>query len=179
MRVTYRYMRPIAVFYTRAVGPYETSADQAWTTMARWLDQHQVRKRVKQGYGIFRDNPRITAPELLRFDACIPVLADLDADPAAGIARQTLPGGAYAVHTHVGSYSEAGQLLSQLHRDVVPKRGLSVDYDRPFLATYLNDPLVTRSVHRRTELCIPVMPVQMALSSNDDEEIESAARAVG
>ena len=96
--------------------------------------------------------------------------------PGAGIGRQTLPGGAYAVHTHVGSYAELGQAFSQLHRDIVPKRGLCVDYDRPFMTIYLNDPAVTREVHRRTELCVPVLPVRMPLSGNDDEACARQAR---
>ena len=108
--------------------------------MMAWIDRQQARSRVKQGHGLFRDNPKVTAPELLRYDACVSVSFGFDADPDAGIGRQTLPGGAYAVHTHVGSYPEAGQVLSQMHHAIVPKRGLSVDYDRPFLAVYLNDP---------------------------------------
>jgi DNA gyrase inhibitor GyrI len=169
VRVTYRYIRPIQVAYARAFGPYESSSRQAWRTIEDWLDRHQARSRAKQGYGYFRDNPRLTAPELLRYDACVPATIGLEAEPDAGIATQTLPGGAFAVHTHVGSYAEAGQLFSQLHREIVPKRGLSLDYDRPFLAIYLNDPAVTREMHRRTELCVPVLPVRMPLSSNDDE----------
>jgi hypothetical protein len=43
-----------------------------------------------------------------------------------------------------------------------------VDYDRPFMAIHLNDPAITREVHRRTELCIPVVPIAMPLASNDD-----------
>ena len=66
-----------------------------------------------------------------------------------------------------------------LHRDIVPKRGLCVDYDRPFLAIYLNDPTVTREVHRRTELCVPVLPVRMPFSSNDDEDSTPTRRRVG
>jgi DNA gyrase inhibitor GyrI len=134
-----------------------------------WLTRHHARSRVKQAYGYFRDNPRLTAPELLRYDACVPMTFGLEPDPEAGIATQTLPGGAYAVHTHVGSYAETGQLFSQLHREIVPKRGLSLDYDRPFMAIHLNDPAITREMHRRTELCVPVLPVRMPLSSNDDE----------
>jgi hypothetical protein len=63
-----------------------------------------------------------------------------------------------------------GEVLSRLHRDIVPKRGLAVDYDRPFVAIHLNDPAITREMHRRTELCVPVNPVRMPLSSNDDED---------
>jgi AraC family transcriptional regulator len=173
-------MRPLAVLYARALGPYSTSAADAWAQLGEFVDRRDIRRRIKQAYGFFRDNPRITAPELLRYDACIPALPDVEEDLEAGIGRQTLPGGAYAVHTHVGSYADSGNLLSQLHSDIVPKRGLLVDYDRPFLAVYLNDPLVTRPVHRRTELCIPVLPVQMPLSCNDDEDMSTAmVRAAG
>ena len=32
---------------------------------------------------------------------------------------------------------------------------------------------ITREMHRRTELCVPVMPVRMPLSSNDDDAGQS------
>ena len=179
MRIAYRYIRPLTVVYARSVGPYQLASAEAWRHMSAWLDRQQMRRRAKQGYGFFRDNPKLTAPELLRYDACVPVTAGLDADPEAGIVRQTLPCGAYAVQTHVGSYADAGGLFSRLHREVVPKRGLCVDYDRPFVAIYLNDPAVTREVHRRTELCVPVLPVRMPFSSNDDDEEHAETQAVG
>ena len=181
MRVTYRYLRPMTVVYARGTGPYKLASEEAWARLNAWLAKHEARPRVKQAYGYLRDNPRRTATELLRYDACIPVAGDWEADPDAGIGRQTLSGGAYAVCTHVGPYSETGALFSQLHREVVPKRGLTLDYDRPFLMIFLNDPLLTRAMHRRTELCVPVLPVQMPLSSNDDDALPqpSVARAVG
>ena len=173
VRVTYRYFRPMTVVFARGLGPYATSAPEAWRTMVEWLESRQMRGRVKQYYGYFRDNPRLTAPELLRYDACVPSTFGIVSDPDAGIGSQCLPGGAYAVHTHVGSYSDTGKLFSLLHREIVPKRGLSLDYDRPFLAIHLNDPRVTREMHRRTELCVPVLPVRMPLSNNDDEAAHS------
>jgi AraC family transcriptional regulator len=178
VRIAYRYIRPLTVVYARSIGPYHASSAEAWRLMSTWLDQRQMRRRAKQGYGFFRDNPKLTAPELLRYDACVPVTTGVDADPEAGIGRQTLPGGAYAVQTHVGSYGDAGGLFSLLHREIVPKRGLCVDYDRPFVAIYLNDPAVTREVHRRTELCVPVLPVRMPFSSNDDEDVQAQAHAL-
>ena len=48
----------------------------------------------------------------------------------------------------------------------------------PFVAIYLNDPAVTREVHRRTELCVPVLPVRMPFSSNDDEDVQAQAHAL-
>ena len=38
------------------------------------------------------------------------------------------------------------------------------------MTIYLNDPGITREMHRRTELCVPVIPIRMPLSSNDDIE---------
>lgn len=172
MRVTYRYIRPLSVLYARVMGPYETSTPAAWGVIARWLEQNNARRLVKRGYGFMRDNPKTTAPDLLRYDACIGLVGNLDADPAAGIGRQILPGGAYAVHTHVGAYERLGSVFSKLHTSLVEKRGLSVDSDRSFMAIYLNDPLLTREVHRRTELCVPVLPVRVPVSNNDDHEHE-------
>jgi len=175
VRVAYRYIRPLTVVYVRSVGPYAASSAQAWQQMNAWLDSRQVRRQVKQGYGFLHDNPRLTAPRLLRYDACVPATAGLDADAGSGVGRQTLQGGAYAVQTHVGSCADLGQLYAQLHREVVPKRGLCVDYDRPFITIYLNDPTLTREVHRRAELCVPVLPVRMSLST-DDEAVRFEAR---
>ncbi len=162
------------------MGPYQVSSREAWRVLGTWLEQQDLRHVPKLAYGYFRDNPLTTPPDLLRYDACIPIIPGVDEDPSAGIGRQTLPGGAFAVHTHVGSYGDTGEIISRLHREVVPKRGLSVDYDRPFVAIYLNDPALTREMHRRTELCIPVIPVRMPLSSNDDEDaVVASVRQVG
>ena len=152
MRVTYRQMPPTAVFYARGMGPYASSCGEAWQRIGEWLAQNCARKRVKQAFGIFHDNPRTTAPELIRYDACVPVLS----------------GGAFAVHTHVGGYDDIGALFAHLHGEIVPKRALTVDYERPFVAVHLNDPQITREMHRRTELCVPVMPIPMPQATNDE-----------
>lgn len=168
MRVIYRQMPPTAVFYARATGPYTSSCDEAWRRMEQWLAQNGARKRVKRAFGIFHDNPRTTDPELIRYDACVPVISCADLEPTPGIGRQMLLGGAFAVHTHVGGYEEIGALFTHLHSEIVPKRALTVDYERPFVAVYLNDPQITREMHRRTELCVPVVPIPMPLATNDE-----------
>lgn len=178
MRVSYRYIRPVSVVFARSLGPYEHSSRAAWRTLSNWMDAQGLRSQVKRGFGVFRDNPLVTDEEVMRYDACIEGVPGIEADPDAGIGWQTLPGGAHAVYTHIGSYGPTGELFSQLHREYVPKRGLVVDYDRPFVAIYLNDPKITRKVHRRTELCVPVLPIKMPVAGNDyDEETNFAASA--
>jgi hypothetical protein len=66
------------------------------------------------------------------------------------------------------------RVISTLHRDLVPKRGLTVDCDRPFMAVFLNDPRVTSEVHRRTELCIPVVAIPMTLAGNSESQVYDA-----
>ena len=177
VRVTYRYIRPMTVVYARSMGPYEASRREAWSRMNDWLDRRQVRSRVKQGYGYFRDNPRLTAPDLLRYDACVPVTFGLDAEPDAGSAARRFP----AVPTPCTRTSAPTPRWASCSRACTarscPSAACRVDYDRPFVAIYLNDPAITREMHRRTELCVPVLPVRMPLSSNDDDDEHADARS--
>jgi AraC family transcriptional regulator len=149
------------------MGPYLSGTRAAWEAMGRWLDAGNRRPLMRVSYGLFRDNPRITAPDLLRYDACVPLVMGLEEDPGAPIRRQVLPGGTYAVHTHVGAIEASGELFSQLYRGEIPKRGLTLDDGRPFLAIYLTDPTTTREMHRRTELCVPIYPLQLPIAGND------------
>jgi DNA gyrase inhibitor GyrI len=172
MKVTYRHIPPRAVLYARSTGPYLEGPAAAWRIIGRWLDAKNARSLMRLSYGVFRDNPKTTAPELLRYDACIPLVVGLEEDPPAGINRQTLHGGAYAVCTHVGALEETGRVFSDLYRKEVPARGLKLDPDRPFLRVYLTDPTITREMHRRTEVCVPIYPVQAR--ANNDSDASSA-----
>lgn len=170
--------------YARSTGSYQDAAKDAWDRLNAWIAEHQIRRQVKRGFGLFHDNPQVTPSELQRYDACAELSLGLDADPGKGIGRQMLSGGTYAVHIHIGGYDRIGGLFSELNRDWVPKQGLAVDYDRPFMAVHLNDPMVTREVHRRTELCVPVLPLRVEMPAeitgdNDDYVTPSMRRAVG
>ena len=177
MRVTYRHIRPASVLYARSTGCYAASAKAAWARLDGWLADRQGRRQIKRAFGLFHDNPKLIAPELIRYDACVELTTALDVDLEAGISRQTMSGGTYAVHIHIGGYEPIGGLLSELHREWVPKQGLEVDYDRPFMAIHLNDPHMTRQVHRRTELCVPVLPLREAMpvdaAPQQDEDLVS------
>ena len=50
---------------------YQVAAKEAWERLNAWLAQHQVRRQVKRGFGLFHDNPQVTPLELLRYDACV------------------------------------------------------------------------------------------------------------
>ncbi len=168
MRIVYRHIRPVAVIYVRGTGCYAAAAKEAWQRLVHWLAAHEARRQVKRAFGLLHDNPQTTPVELMRYDACAQMTPEWDAEHYAGISRKTIGGGTYAVRTHVGSYGTLGGLFSQLHRELVPKQGLSVDYDRAFMAIHLNDPLTTPEVHRRTELCVPVVPLPVSMPDDAD-----------
>jgi AraC family transcriptional regulator len=168
VHVAYRHVRPVSVLFARATGDYWAASIAAWEKLDRWLDEGKLRRQVTRGFGLFHDNPQLVSAELLRFDACVQLTTAVEMDAAAGIGRQTLSGGTYAVHTHIGAYGPVGGLLSHLHREWVPKQGLAVDYDRAFMVIHLNDPRVTREVHRRTELCVPVLPLRDCLPADGE-----------
>ena len=90
MRSVYRHIPSVTVLYARSTGPYLAGASKAWDMMGSYLEKHKARRYMRVSYGLFRDNPRITAPELVRYDACIPLIPGLEADPALGIGRHFL-----------------------------------------------------------------------------------------
>lgn len=161
MRIDCRYQRPAAVAYARATGPYEASSKAAWGQMLEWLDVLGLRDKVVRGIGFIRDNPSTTGAFLRRYDACVELIPGLDADLSAGIGRQMIAGGTYAIHTHVGAHGRIPEAFSQLHRTWLPMHGFAVDYERPFMEIYLTDPATTTAAGHRTELCVPVLPVAM------------------
>jgi AraC family transcriptional regulator len=155
--LTYRFHSPKAVLYARAHGPYAASSFAAWNLMLDWLDQRRARARVPRGIGVIRDDPAKTGQFLRRYDACVEIIPGLESDLHAGIGRQTLPGGTYAVHMHKGAHQAISETLSALHRQWLPQTGHVIDDTRSFQEVYLNDPATTAPEDLRTELCIPIL----------------------
>jgi AraC family transcriptional regulator len=158
MQIDYVYIRPVEVFYFRALGPYKSSAAAAWNGMLAWLDGHGLRASIRRGYGIINDDPAKTPPHLRRYDACIETMVDVDVEPASGIGRRAVPGGAYVVHRHIGRHRTIGAGFSYIRRKWVPGHGLEIDARRPHLEVYLNDPATTPARQLMTDLCVPVFP---------------------
>jgi AraC family transcriptional regulator len=159
-------MRSSSVVYIRAVGPYQQSAKSAWDQMRAWIALHNIPRPLPRGIGFIRDNPDRTGPFLRRYDACIDLTPGLDIDYHAGVGRQTLPGGTFAVYTHVGPHRELREAFQVMKHDALRDRGLSLDADRQFMEIYLDDPGVVPVGECRTELCVPIL-ASAAMRSTD------------
>lgn len=158
MQISVTYMKPTAVLYTRAIGPYERSVSTAWNHMLGWLDTQRVRRRTPRGFGIINDDPRSSSADDRRYDACVELQPGLTTDPSAGIGRAMTPGGAFAVARIRGPHSAIRDAFKHLRNAWVPAHGLKIDPDRPHLEIYLNDPAITDPTDLLTEVCVPVLP---------------------
>lgn len=156
MKVQIVERQPTNVAYLRHVGPYGPSVSQFWMNkVAPWMETNGLIGRPR--YGISLDDPGITAPEKLRYDAAVEVPADF---AGTGDYQKTLiPGGKFAVGKFRGNEAEVGEAWNWLLRDWLPTSGMQLD-SRPFFEHYPVDGTYDQKTGAfECEICIPVTPL--------------------
>jgi AraC family transcriptional regulator len=151
MKVKVIDREPATVAYLRHVGPYGKPLSDFWmNTVAPWMETNGLLGQPR--YGISHDDPGITAPEKLRYDAAVEVPADF---VGAGQHMKTvIPGGKYAVLHFRGTLAEVGAAWESMLRDWLPGSGMQLD-SRPFFEYYSNDVKYEPGVIE-CEICIPI-----------------------
>lgn len=151
MEVRIEEMAPARVAYVRHVGPY-TGAGEAWSTLMKWGWSKMVFGKA-QTFGMCWDDPEVTAPEKIRYDACM-VVGD-KAKVKGDVQLQDVPGGTFCVALHEGAYERLGETYAGLCAAVcggeVGGRRWRLG-DPPSLERYLNDPRKTKPEDLRTEV---------------------------
>lgn len=105
--------------------------------------------------GVCHDDPDVTPPELVRYDACITVGPEVTPEGEVGV--QTLAGGPYARTTHEGPYGKLGETYSALMGQWLPRSGRRLRSD-PCIEAYLNDPEGTDPDDLLTDVFVPLEP---------------------
>ena len=154
VRVEIKNIEKARVAFVRHVGPYD-QVGKAWDRLCTFLGKAGYLGSGSRFVGICYDDPDVTAPEKIRYDACVTV--DDSFVPQADIAVQIIGGGEYAVTTHFGPYSTLGltysklfgQWLLQSDRELRPQ---------PCMEFYLNDPESTEPDDLLTDICLPLKP---------------------
>jgi AraC family transcriptional regulator len=156
MKVTIVDRKPTAVAYLRYVGPVGKPVSDFWITKVDpWMQTNGLYGRPR--YGISHDDPGITAPEKVRYDAAVDVPENF---VGAGDHQMTvIPGGKYAVGKFKGTDKQIGAAWDWLLRDWLPGSGMQLD-SRPFFEHYPVDASFdpTTGVFE-SEICIPVTPL--------------------
>jgi len=156
MKVSIVDRQPTRVAYLRYVGPYGKPVSDFWMTKVDpWMETNGLHGRPR--YGISHDDPGITAPEKLRYDAAVEVPENF---AGAGDHQLTvIPGGRYAIGKFKGNEKDVGEAWDWLLRDWLPGSGMQLD-SRPFFEHYpLEATYDPTTGDFECEICIPITPL--------------------
>lgn len=152
MKVRIEEVAPQNVIFVRHTGPYE-KCETAWNTLCGWACPKGLCQMESKFIGVCYDDPQVTPPEKIRYDACITVKEDIEGEGEIG--TQTIGGGEYAVMTHKGPYMTLEKSYAQLMGQWLPQSGRELR-DAPCFELYLNDPKETPPEELLTDLYLPL-----------------------
>jgi AraC family transcriptional regulator len=141
----------------RYTGPYGPSGiPRVWERLRKW----QVARNVTAGnvsLGIAYDNPSIAAAATCRYDACVLVPMDFEADSRVHV--MDTASGRYAVCKFNGAVADVGDVCDRTFGAWLPDSGFEPD-DKPFIELYRDasgpDP---GKGPIEVELCLPMRPL--------------------
>jgi len=108
--------------FVRATGAYERSGPEAWRRLRVWAKADGRSVRARRRFSVGHDDPAITAPEMLRLDACLELDADAGQRPEH-VGLTEIPGGAYARLLHKGPMRKIDRTFGRLYGRWLPDSG--------------------------------------------------------
>lgn len=152
MDVQVKELQAKKVAFVRHVGPYQDCA-KAWGQLCNWAGPKGLLQPDTQFIGLCHDDPDVTDPDKIRYDACITVNDEIKPDGPVGV--QTINPGLYAVTTHHGSYMKLSETYASLCGQWAPANSYEMR-NEPSLEIYLNSPENTPEDELLTEIYTPV-----------------------
>jgi len=158
MNVTIKRMQPLRVAFMRHVGPY-SEVGATWDQFLPQLGKDGWIGGDALFLGICHDDPEVTSPDKIRYDACVTVGPGFQ--PIGDIGVQVIAGGDYAVITHFGPYNKLGDTYAKWLGQRLPRSGRELR-SAPCFEVYLNDPGGTDPADLITDLYAPLEPKSVA-----------------
>ncbi|UWZ82964.1 AraC family transcriptional regulator [Occallatibacter riparius] len=158
MKVEIRQLKPVRVAFIRHTGPY-SEVGQAWDRLLTFMGKEGYLAGNPMMLGIVHDDPEVTPPDKVRYDACLAV--DDSFSPTGDIGVQTIAGGEYAVTTHKGPYNQVGKTYSEFLGQWLPRSGHELR-NLPCFEVYVNDPQSTPPDELLTDIFAPVQAAVLA-----------------
>jgi len=138
----------------RKQGSYKDASADAWGALMGFAYSNKIMKKETKLIGISYDNPEVTNPEQIRYDACITVDSDVKLD--SEVKKIEIKKGRYAVFLHKGSYDKFSQTYAEIFNHWLPESGYELR-DKPCFEIYLNrDPRRTKPENLKTEIYVPI-----------------------
>ncbi len=151
MEFTVEKWETAPVVYVRNTGPYGAQNKQAMEQMKQWAKERGLLEKNAVLLGIPRDDPRTTAPDACRYDACLIVDKDRGWDAEEPIQLGRLEAGDYAVF-QIAHTAEAVQQAWEAIFPALQASGYSLA-DKPTVERYAEQLLRSE----RCELCVPIV----------------------
>ena len=158
MKVEIRQLQPMRVAFIRHTGPY-SEVGEAWDRLLTVMGKEGYLAGNPMMLGICHDDPEVTPPGKIRYDACLAV--DESFSPSGDIGVQTVAGGKYAVTTHKGPYNRVGRTYAEFLGQWIPRSGQELR-NLPCFEVYLNDPQTTPPDELLTDIFAPVQAAVLA-----------------
>ena len=152
MNVTIKQLPSLRVAFMRHIGPYD-QVGKLWEKFTMLLGKEGLLGSDSQFIGICHDDPAITPPNRVRYDACVTV--DGEFRPRGEIGVQEIPGGDYAVLTHFGPYANLGNSYAALLGQWLPRSGRTLRAS-PCFEVYFNSPEDTEPDDLITDIHAPL-----------------------
>ena len=151
-KVIIKRLKPMRVAFIRHLGPYH-QVGTTWDRLLMLLGKDGLINGGVQFIGICHDDPAVSPRHKIRYDACVTVDTDFRNAGEAGV--QIIPGGDYAVLTHIGPYRNLGESYAQLLGQWLPwsRRCLRTT---PCFEIYFNAPENTAPEDLVTDLHAPL-----------------------
>lgn len=143
---------PLHVVRLRHVGPYD-EVGRTFERLAAWVGAHGLFGPWTQGMGISHDDPEVTPPEYLRYDAAFVVPRAIESQ--GEIQGVELPSRDYVTALHKGPYSGLALSYAALMRWWL-RHGDGQLSDAPAVEFYLNQPGLTPPESLLTKICLAV-----------------------
>lgn len=155
MKVEIVEMKSTTLAYVRHVGPYH-QCGRAWERLCQWAGPQGLLSPGCQFMGLCYDDPDVTTPERIRYDACITV--DEDVKPEGEIGVRRLDSGYYAMTTHIGPYDKLSEVYAQICGQWLPAHGYEIA-SQPSVEIYQNSPEDTEPQDLITDIHVPLQSV--------------------
>ena len=145
---------PMRVVSVRHVGPYNTCC-AAWATLSQLAGPLGLFGPHTKMIGLGYDDPAITAPEKIRYDACLTVPDDFAGTPELPVS--VIDGGEYAMAVVKGPYTNLAPAFAHVCGVWGPDSGREFA-GTPSIEFYLNNPGTTPPEELLTEIGVPLAP---------------------
>jgi AraC family transcriptional regulator len=150
--VEIKTLPPQTVVFLRHVGPYN-QVGVTWGRLAMWAGMRGLIGPASRFVGISWDDPEITQPDKLRYDAAITLAGPIQAEGEFGVTE--LAGGEYATLLHKGLYENLSETYRLIFGGWLPASGRELR-DVPCFELYLNSPQYTQPEELLTLVHVPI-----------------------